>query len=374
MSIDDTVSAVKSFSDFLLWERSSYDTIDVKKTYIDMAQDLIAGIVLSQIIYWHLPSKNTDRTKLRIERDGHLWIARTRAEWWAECRTTIKQVERALSILRDLGIIETRIYKFKNNPTVHIRVIENEFLKAWDKAVKEPAAMNTFRTRAATKGNTGKKRVVPKKEITILPNRKERKSLKGNIETPSLGTTYNTESTPEITSEKTTKITIPDDVVAPFDESAFNDIAAQEERLRSSLEDLGVIEKVIDELMGSFPHERIEMQLKYLPARDGINPAGMLVSSIRDNWDPPSPRKNGESKRTDTKKGTMVTAEDVIGRAQYIAEKEYDRLPEDRRRTVNLALKEGKLLIDEMGKEFRQDLKIIAREQLMAERLGNSQD
>jgi hypothetical protein len=43
---------------FILWEAASRDTIDVKRCYIDVVKDLIAGILLSQIIYRFLPEKN----------------------------------------------------------------------------------------------------------------------------------------------------------------------------------------------------------------------------------------------------------------------------------------------------------------------------
>jgi len=45
------------FNEFLSWELTTRDTIDFKKIYVDIAGDLIAGLLLSQIIYWHLPSK-----------------------------------------------------------------------------------------------------------------------------------------------------------------------------------------------------------------------------------------------------------------------------------------------------------------------------
>ena len=41
------------------------DTIDFKKCYVDLCDDLIGGLLLSQIVYWHLPSKESGKTKLR---------------------------------------------------------------------------------------------------------------------------------------------------------------------------------------------------------------------------------------------------------------------------------------------------------------------
>lgn len=107
-----------SFDDFLRWEEASRDTIDVKKVYIDLAGDLATGILLSQIIYWHLPSKG--KSKLRVEREGKLWLAKGRAAWWEECRITARQFDRSIQVLRDKGLLETRIFKFKGFPTLHV--------------------------------------------------------------------------------------------------------------------------------------------------------------------------------------------------------------------------------------------------------------
>ena len=63
-----------TFEQFLLWERASRDTLEVKRLYIDMASDLVAGVVLSQIVYWHLPSRD-GQARLQVEREGKLWLA-----------------------------------------------------------------------------------------------------------------------------------------------------------------------------------------------------------------------------------------------------------------------------------------------------------
>ena len=118
------------FNRFLLWERSSRDTIEVKRAYIDMAGDLVAGIVLSQIVHWHLPSRD-GRTRLRVKRDGHLWLAKGRADWWAECRVSPKQADRALALLAEQGLIEVRLFRFAGAPTKHVRIVPEAFLRGW---------------------------------------------------------------------------------------------------------------------------------------------------------------------------------------------------------------------------------------------------
>jgi len=119
---------------FLLWEAASRDTIDFKKIYVDMAEDLIAGLMLSQIIYWHLPDRN-GQSKLRVERDDLQWLVKAQNEWWDECRLTPKQIRRARKILEDKGLIATAVYKFGGAPTTHIRIRWEVFLDLWNKTL-----------------------------------------------------------------------------------------------------------------------------------------------------------------------------------------------------------------------------------------------
>lgn len=114
---------------FLLWEQSSRDSIDVKRIYIDMAGDLITGIMLSQIIYWNLPDK-AGQTRLRVNRDGRLWLAKSYKDWWAEIRLSEKQARRAIARLKELGLIATSVWKFAGVPTTHIAVNWDNFMAA----------------------------------------------------------------------------------------------------------------------------------------------------------------------------------------------------------------------------------------------------
>lgn len=124
--------AIASFKDFLIWERTSRDTIDLKKTYIDVAGDLIAGLLLSQIIYWHLPDKNGD-TKLKVYKKGKYWLAKQRTDWWKEIRITPKQYDRAISKLRKLEIVETWNTMFDAKNTPHIYLNQNVLMELMNK-------------------------------------------------------------------------------------------------------------------------------------------------------------------------------------------------------------------------------------------------
>lgn len=101
--------------------------------YVDIAGDLIAGALLGQILYWFGAGKD-GRSRARIVKDGFLWIAKTRADWWDEIRISPKQYDRAAKILKEKGFIEIKTFKFYGNPTTHIRIIPeaiNAAIDAW---------------------------------------------------------------------------------------------------------------------------------------------------------------------------------------------------------------------------------------------------
>src|SRR5688572_3050719 len=104
---------------FLSWEKHSRDVIDFKKIYVDMAGDLVAGLVLSQTVYWHLPGAD-GITRLRVSKGGELWIAKRREDWFEEIRISPKQLDRALEILVDKELIYAAVYGFAGTPTKHV--------------------------------------------------------------------------------------------------------------------------------------------------------------------------------------------------------------------------------------------------------------
>ncbi len=126
---------MKTFIEFLKWETATRDTIDVKKIYIDIAGDILAGLMLSQIVYWHLPGKN-GKTKLRVRKDGHFWLAKSYKEWWDEIRLTSHQARRALSILKEKGLVITQIRRFNGAPCNHIRINQESFMEALSSKIR----------------------------------------------------------------------------------------------------------------------------------------------------------------------------------------------------------------------------------------------
>lgn len=92
--------------------------------YVDALRgDHMAALMLSQIVYWSTPAKD-GRTKLRVVKSEHLWLVKSHQDWWTELRMTRRQSQRALEILRKAGVVETVVHRFKNVPTLHIRLIQ----------------------------------------------------------------------------------------------------------------------------------------------------------------------------------------------------------------------------------------------------------
>jgi hypothetical protein len=268
----------KSFEHFLLWERASHDSLDVKRIYIDMAGDLVSGVVLSQIVYWHLPSRE-DKSRLQVEKEGELWLAKGRADWWEECRISPKQADRALDVLKGKGLIEVKLFKFGAAPTKHIRLIHENFLRAWEEKLLGRG------NGTPPDGNGGpdfpqrSKSIFPKGQNPISTEGENRTSPKGKMDFPERARTL-TETTPEIT---TTAASGSPGVALPT--SGHESAAAA---LIDELCSHGVSRGVARKLATKKP-DACRRYLDYLPFADIRTSKGAWLSNaIRDEYGPPA--------------------------------------------------------------------------------------
>jgi RNA polymerase-binding transcription factor DksA len=131
------VLEMQNFNEFIAWERVSQDTIDFKKIYADIAEDTLGGLVLSQIIYWHIPNKQ-GLSKLRIKKEGKIWMACNRAEWWEKTRLSPRQIDRVLGILETKNIILKRVFRFNGTPIIHIHLNVEVFVLLMNHLVANP--------------------------------------------------------------------------------------------------------------------------------------------------------------------------------------------------------------------------------------------
>jgi hypothetical protein len=125
-----------NWQEFVKHEKASRDTIDTKRAYIMMAGDIAAGVLLSQIMYWHLPGNDTP-TRLTVEHEGHLWLAKKRHDWWDEICMLPKQFDRTVKTLEKRHLVKTKLFRFDGSPTKHLRVIWDVFLEVYDAIISK---------------------------------------------------------------------------------------------------------------------------------------------------------------------------------------------------------------------------------------------
>ena len=122
--------------EFIRWERHSIDTIDLKRIYIDVAGDIVAGVLLSQIMFWFLPSKE-GKSKIRVIKDGVGYLAKNRTDWWEECRITPRKYDTAIEKLKEKGIVKVKNSLFNNKVTPLISLNFEKLIELIDKADNE---------------------------------------------------------------------------------------------------------------------------------------------------------------------------------------------------------------------------------------------
>jgi hypothetical protein len=236
---------------------------------MDKASDLVAGIMLSQIVYWHLPDRE-GRSRLRVERDGRQWIARARTEWWDECRISPREADKALQALRRRNLVETRLFRFDGAPTTHLSINQEAFIEAWTAVAGGPPDWSDL----------------PESEKSISPDPQNPFAANGEIHLPESVKSI-TETTAETTTETTTTgaATPNDDVVVA---------------LLQALKDQGVTASVAERIVRRHAPEHIRLHLDMLPYRSARDPAATLVRAIEENWAPPgSWRRSAEERRAD---------------------------------------------------------------------------
>lgn len=180
--------------DFLMWEATSRDTIDFKKIYVDMTGDLIAGLMLSQIVFWYLPDRQ-GQSKLRVQREGRFWLAKARHEWWDECRITLEQVKRATKLLVEQKLVVTRRFKFAGAPTTHIRINWPIFMQRWNEIMESYLAPLEWSDSRQSNG------VIPTNPIEDKPPINQREVRRSITETTN--TDHRTKKTTETTTTPT---------------------------------------------------------------------------------------------------------------------------------------------------------------------------
>jgi hypothetical protein len=127
----------KAFSQFSAMQTATDDKISIPKIYYDMTGDHSAAAILDEILFWTLPKKKTGKTSLRVRKEGILWLAVSRSEWWERKRLTERQADRGIDKLEELGLIEKSIHRFNGHAQMHLRVIAKNFFSLYGKTLYE---------------------------------------------------------------------------------------------------------------------------------------------------------------------------------------------------------------------------------------------
>jgi len=101
---------------------SNKNKISIDTYHIEIMGDLAGASFLTQLRYWFSPATKSDtkgQSRVKIKREGKLWLAKRDDEWWDECYVTPKQVRRIKELLVKLEIVEIKVFKFKGVTTVH---------------------------------------------------------------------------------------------------------------------------------------------------------------------------------------------------------------------------------------------------------------
>jgi hypothetical protein len=126
------VTGDMSFVDYLRFHATANQKFVTEHVHVYMAnRDLVAGTLLSRLVYWHSPNLETGQPRLTIVRDGERWLRKAYEEWWFEICLTAGQARRAVGILRERHLVETRVWKHRGAPTLHLRILGDEFMVAF---------------------------------------------------------------------------------------------------------------------------------------------------------------------------------------------------------------------------------------------------
>ncbi len=153
-----------NMEEFLALKSKEQQRVNFEMTYVDIADgDLIAGLLLSQIIYWFSPDKH-GRLRTRATYNGKRAIAKNRKEWYEEIRITPRQYDYGINTLKKLKIVTVVNSMFNGKRTPFIMLNGDVFLKRYKDELMRCYAEATSVSRRSNTGNT--ESALPLTEIT----------------------------------------------------------------------------------------------------------------------------------------------------------------------------------------------------------------
>jgi hypothetical protein len=107
-------------------------TIVVPTFYIELTGDINTAILLNQIIYW------SDRTT--CNKEGYFY--KSYKDWEEELHLTEYQVKRSSNKLKEMGFLETKLFKANGAPTLHYKFDFDKFSESIMKKLQIPFLRN----------------------------------------------------------------------------------------------------------------------------------------------------------------------------------------------------------------------------------------
>ena len=117
-------------------QKAHEEKIGVQKIYIDITDNIEAALVLDEIIFFTLPREG-GKSGLRVWKDGYLWMAVHRSDWWERKRIKERQVDTAIKKLETQNLIIKKVYKFGGQTTTHLRLNSIEFFKRYGEELEK---------------------------------------------------------------------------------------------------------------------------------------------------------------------------------------------------------------------------------------------
>jgi hypothetical protein len=127
----------KAFQKFAAICSANEDAVNVPKIYYDITDgDHAAAAILDEILFWTLPNKKRNSIALRVRKEGILWLAVSRSEWWDRKRLSERQADRGIEKLVELGLVDKCIHRYNGHGQMHLRVIGKEFFVRYGAALQ----------------------------------------------------------------------------------------------------------------------------------------------------------------------------------------------------------------------------------------------
>jgi hypothetical protein len=271
------------FEIFSSLEKESKESIILKKLYVRICDDdLIAGLILSHIVFWF--GNNPDgNPRAKHKHEGRTCIVRQRNDWWDECCISPKQYDRAINVLKERGFVDVEIHKssFHKWETAHfIFINESKLMEAVDADLKRQQNIKS----ESEKEQSGNPEL-PKGEIQNSPKGKSyRNSPKGK--------SLYTENTTDITNNISPEPSAPSDLAVGLSSLLFE--KRKEINPKVKKPNLNAWAKHIDEMirLDGRLFEEIKQVIEYIPesesspSKNGFSWGGVTrcAESLRKNF------------------------------------------------------------------------------------------